>query len=137
MAMPILLAGGVTLAYNYLRFGALLDAGYLPIEQFSGRLQEGLLGLLVSPGRGLLFYAPVLLLLIPALPVLWRARRAEAAFILVLAATQTLLYARWHVWFGGWCWGPRFLAPLMPFLALALGPWLEEPGGAAPAPGWR
>jgi hypothetical protein len=125
MAAPVLLAGGVTLAYNYLRFGAPMDAGYLPIEQFSGRLQEGLLGLLLSPGRGLIFYAPVLLLLIPAAPVLWRAHRAEAAFILALAAWQTLLYARWHVWFGGWCWGPRFLEPLMPFLALALGPWLE------------
>jgi hypothetical protein len=125
LAAPVLLAGGVTLAYNYLRFGAPLDAGYLPIEQFSGKLQEGLLGLLLSPGRGLLFYVPVLLLLVPALPVLWRAHRAEAAFILLLAASQTLLYARWHVWFGGWCWGPRFLAPLMPFLALALGPWLE------------
>ena len=125
LAVPVLLAGGVTLAYNFLRFGAPLDAGYLPIEQFSGKLQEGLPGLLLSPGRGLLFYVPVMLLLIPALPVLWRARRAEAAFILLLAASQTLLYARWHVWFGGWCWGPRFLEPLMPFLALALGPWLE------------
>jgi hypothetical protein len=125
LAAPILLAGGLTLIYNYLRFGALLDAGYLPIEQFSGRLQEGLPGLLLSPGRGLIFYAPVLLLLIPALPVLWRARRRETAFILLLAASQTLLYARWHVWFGGWCWGPRFLVPLLPFLALALGPWLE------------
>jgi hypothetical protein len=125
LATPVLLAGLVTMAYNFLRFGAPLDAGYLPIEQFSGRIQEGLPGLLLSPGRGLIFYAPVMLLLIPAAPVLWRLRRAEAAFILVLAAWQTLLYARWHVWFGGWCWGPRFLEPLMPFLALALGPWLE------------
>ena len=83
-------------------------------------------GLLLSPGRGLLFYAPVFLLLIPALPGFWRARRAEAAVIVLLAVSQTLLYARWHVWFGGWCWGPRFLVPLMPFLALALGHWLQD-----------
>ena len=29
-----------------------------------------------------------------------------------------LLYARWQMWEGGWCWGPRFLVPLVPLLLL-------------------
>lgn len=127
LVAPILLAGIVTLVYNYFRFGDLLDAGYLPIERFSGRLDQGLSGLLLSPGRGLIFYVPVLWLLLPAFPVFWHRWRIEAAVIALLAVSQTLLYARWHVWFGGWCWGPRFLVPLMPFLVLALGPWLQTP----------
>lgn len=126
MAAPVVMAGTITLAYNWVRFGDILDAGYLAIERFSGRLDQGLPGLLLSPGRGLIFYVPLVWLLLPALPAFWRRHRIETLVILLLAASQTLLYARWHVWFGGWCWGPRFLVPLMPFLVLALGPWLEN-----------
>ncbi len=126
MAAPVVVAGLVTLWYNFARFGDALDAGYLAIERFSGRLDQGIPGLLLSPGRGLIFYVPLVWLLVPALPAFWRKWRAEAIVILLLAVSQTLLYARWHVWFGGWCWGPRFLAPLMPFLVLLLGVWLER-----------
>jgi hypothetical protein len=29
-----------------------------------------------------------------------------------------LVYAKWHMWHGGYCWGPRFLVPLLPLLGL-------------------
>jgi hypothetical protein len=33
-------------------------------------------------------------------------------------ATLMALYSSWHMWEGGWCFGPRFLVPALPLLAV-------------------
>ncbi len=33
---------------------------------------------------------------------------------------QLLLYAKWYMWEGGWCWSPRFLIPVLPLFLLPL-----------------
>lgn len=41
----------------------------------------------------------------------------DGAFALAAGAAalgSLLLYARWFEWWGGWCWGPRFLLEAMP-----------------------
>ena len=35
-------------------------------------------------------------------------------------------YSRFEYWHGLWCFGPRYLVPLVPLLLLPLGPWLQE-----------
>lgn len=98
----------------------------LPITDapsFAGRVLEGMAGLLVSPSRGLLFFAPWLLLgLAPRrLGAAPEARwlRASAAALLAILVVHTVI-ARWY---GGWTYGPRFLTDAAPFLAvLAIGP---------------
>ena len=61
-ALPVGLA---LLGYNLYVFGAPLRTGYATeggstASLFEGRLLEGLSGLVISPGRGLLVYSPVL-----------------------------------------------------------------------------
>jgi hypothetical protein len=29
-----------------------------------------------------------------------------------------IVYSKWWAWHGGWCWGPRFLVPVIPLLLL-------------------
>ncbi len=53
---------------------------------------------------------------------LWRTHRWATALILAVSAVYVLLYGKWFMWHGGYSWGPRFLVPLMPFLALLTGP---------------
>ena len=113
-------------SFNYLRYGDPLVTGYLPQESFSGDWVQGTAGLLVSPGRGLFLYAPILLLAIPGWLALRRRDPAVAWLGLGVFAAHGLIYGKWFMWHGGYCWGPRFLLPAVPFLMLALAPLWER-----------
>lgn len=115
LAIPLLMLAG----YNTVRFGVPWDTGYrLSLHDFSLPLYKGLAGLLISPGRGLLFYSPVALLALPGAVAGFRKHRFDCCLALALVATWLVFYAKWTVWHGGWSWGPRYLVPIMPLLVL-------------------
>jgi hypothetical protein len=75
---------------------------------FSYPFVLGVVSILFSFGRGLVFFAPGLLLWLSA-----RTRRlgpAKDGVVLQLAflAGLVMLYAKWWAWYGGLTWGPRF-----------------------------
>jgi hypothetical protein len=140
-----LVAGGLlfipTLAYNWIRTGGLLRTAttgkYSPLLALQGNIWHGLYGLLLSPNRGLLVFAPVFLLL-PALPFYW-SRLPEPLRRLIVcfgpgAAGYILLIAKLNHWGPPTGWGPRYLLPVLPILFLpvaggivALWPRLKAP----------
>ena len=80
--------------------------------------------LLVQPYRGLLFWSPVLSLAGVGLYWMSRERRLRAetgvvVAVVVLYLILNLSFSRWH---GGAGIGPRYLTPMIPFLALGLIP---------------
>jgi hypothetical protein len=90
------------------------DHGFSTVMPFSGLpgfsypVFFGLLSILFSFGKGLLFFAPGLLLPIRAdAPVGPGARAAYRLWLLFLGGL-VLIYAPWWAWYGGWFWGPRF-----------------------------
>lgn len=119
-AIAIALAG-----YNWARFGDPFNTGYHfdAGEGWTTPPWQGLWGLLFSPYRGLTWYTPLSLAAVLAWPSFWRARRAEAGLVAGLTVVLVVLYSLWWMWWGGFAWGPRFLVPLCPFLALTLAPW--------------
>jgi hypothetical protein len=121
--LPFALALG---GYNWVRFRALAERGYAN-EGFTGNLLEGLYGLLLSPGKSVFLYVPLLLALPWAALPFARRFRPEAVLIGCLAAITLAQSALWWIWWAGWGWGPRFLVPLMPFLVLPLGVLLARP----------
>jgi hypothetical protein len=126
-ALPLLGWAFLIAAYNYLRFGNPLTTGYLSLgESFSTPWATGILGLLVSPGRSILLYSPVLLALIPAWPHFFRRHRLEAILLVLVSLSYLLIYARWFMWHGGFAWGPRFLVPILPLLVIMMAPLLER-----------
>ncbi len=111
---------------NERRFGDPLETGYggaVTKDWFLRSPVPGALGLLVSPGSGMLWMAPALVLL-PVWHVSQLRRRENGLFRLQLAlfATLFLPIALIPAWHGAWCYGPRYILPLLPFLWFGLGP---------------
>ncbi|MEI7644905.1 MAG: hypothetical protein WCJ55_11550 [Chloroflexales bacterium] len=123
-----LLPGLAILAwYNLARFGTPLASGYASESGlFTTPLATGLYGLLISPGKSVLLFAPPLLLALPGGVRLWRRGHADLAMLCAgLFLSHLLLYAMWGEWQGGGVWGPRFLLPvvavaMLPAAALGL-----------------
>ncbi|GAC1626975.1 MAG: hypothetical protein NVS4B2_06760 [Chloroflexota bacterium] len=117
------------LAYNRACFGGWLDTGYAHDFCWSSAQAAGIAGftyphldvlfdLTVGSYRGLFYMSPFLLL---ALPGVLLARRRNAAMESLVctgiaAAFIVVLSAYWG-WNGGKVEGPRYLVPVVPFLA--------------------
>lgn len=107
--------------YQWAIFGSPLRSGYGGASGvFNGDMVEGLYGLLISPGKGIIWYAPPLLLLPIGLWQIWRRHPSVAALCALLSLATLLLYARVIFWHGDGAWGPRYLNMALPFMALPL-----------------
>ncbi len=112
------------LAFNLASFGHLLPSYYMP-ERLSGSATVGtaLLGNLFSPGRGLFVFSPVLLLAIPGFAASLRDR-ADRALHLSLGAIVVLHWvfvSRFPQWWGDYCFGPRLMTDILPFITYFAG----------------
>jgi hypothetical protein len=122
--LPVILAAAPLLAYNFAVFRS--ASGQYPVR-VGEHLWDGLLGVLVSPGRGLLVYTPVVIFALAAFAPHVRAVREQHRLLVVVATvfalSHILLISLWPIWWGGYCWGPRLLteavAPCMVLLAVA------------------
>lgn len=116
-AIPI---GGLLMLYDIARFGSPLTTGYARWEGFSTPVWVGVAGFLFSPGKSIFVYTPFFLLL-----PFWARRfiRRMPTFSACLGAIivlHLLLYGSWWVWWGAWAWGPRFIVPILPLVAVFL-----------------
>lgn len=106
--------------YNAYRFGSPFRLGYQNTAGFSYPFVRGLKGLLISPGRGLLWYVPLVVVAAVGARRAWRRDPVLTATAAALLVARPLLFASWSQWEGGVCWGPRFLVPAMPALAVGV-----------------
>ncbi|MDX2092513.1 MAG: hypothetical protein SFX73_31910 [Kofleriaceae bacterium] len=129
------LAGGLPwlvllLVYNHARWGSPFDTGY---GETLGMMREsiptGLLGLLVSPGKGLLWFSPVIVLSAIGLAHGWRDHRALVLVVLAVVLPPLMFYGRFLSWSGDYCWGPRYLVFAIAPLSILLAPWRETVAG--------
>ena len=84
-------------------------------------LPTGLPGLLFDQEFGLLVYAPVFALAVPGMIALWRQSRRLAVITAVLVLSVVSVAGAWPMWRGGFNPPARFLVPVVPALALAVG----------------
>jgi hypothetical protein len=123
-----LLATGVGvslwLLFNQIRFQSPLISGKsailerVAIPSFGNPL-IGLLGLLVSPGKGLLFYSPPIILAVLGIRGLCRRGAWLGRAVIATTVVYVGFIASLSFYGGDWGWGPRYLVTILPLWALA------------------
>jgi hypothetical protein len=95
-------------------------------DSFAYNPVAGVLGLLLSPTRGLFVYSPFLLFVVVFAGRIWRDRESRFLSVAMGAAIllQLALYAKLD-WRQGASWGPRWLTSALPMLVWMLVPVLR------------
>jgi hypothetical protein len=134
---PLLLVAGAlaatlaaVLVWNQLRFGNPLKIhrwDELALPALSARQGvEGLFGLFWDAAFGLFAFAPLWLLVVPALLLAIRRKVVAAGHLALVAIPYLLLLAPREEWYGGWSPPLRYGVVLLPLLAVVLVPLLAE-----------
>jgi hypothetical protein len=117
------------LLYNFHAYGSPLEFGYPSVAEGGKRLNSfetpfltGLFGFLFSPGKSIFLFAPPIIVAMPGIPRLWRLDRGIATVASLSLPVYLLFYARYSQWEGGYCVGPRYMAPVLALLCLGLIP---------------
>ncbi|MBN2361750.1 MAG: hypothetical protein JXR83_20020 [Deltaproteobacteria bacterium] len=91
-------------------------------------LLVGLVSLLLSFGKGLIFFTPAFFVPLPrdTAPEVVHFHR----LLQILLVGMLLVYGRFSAWSGDWYWGPRYFLLASVPSSLALGLWLKQPRAA-------
>ena len=137
VAVAALVIGAFGLLYllrNQMLYGSPLDFGY-PQYAEAGRethsfhisMASGLFALLLSPGKSILLFCPVVILAVLGLRRLWLRDRGLALVCGLIPLLYLLFYSHYSGFEGGYSYGPRYLVPPLVLGCVALAVWLFDP----------
>lgn len=106
--------------FNFYRFGSVLQ--FVPDTEapLFGDTITGVLVLLVSQGKGILFFSPLVLFALIGVRRFFCARSLLASLIISVSVVHLLFVASLAFPAGDWCWGPRYLVTTLPLWSLLL-----------------
>jgi hypothetical protein len=127
-ALPFVPVLGFSAWYNQTRFGSVLDDGHrlIAANHLSTTPWVGVLGLLLSPGKGIIWYCPLIIVAVYLTPELLQARRSACVIAWAVVVASLVPYALLNDWYGGAAWAPRYFMPVLPLLFLPLLQWCER-----------
>lgn len=124
VCLPVLLWLAAVAWYNWSRFGSVTNFGEAE-SALTLSAPLNMLGLLFSPGKGLLLYSPLVVLGALGMPRLWRQDRSFAAALLCLLAVMTAVAGSTTYW-GDETWGPRYIVPIAWTLLVPIAWWVDS-----------
>lgn len=121
---PLILWVLAIAVYNAARFDGPTDFGYSSAS-LTLAMPLNFMGLLASPGKGLIFYSPLVILGALGLGPLWREDRSLAAALVVLFVSLTAFSGASTFW-GDEVWGPRYIVPVAWALLVPIAWWADS-----------
>lgn len=135
-----LIAAGGILLEMILKYGDLFHSSYFSnaeagagtILPYSGQpgfsypLFFGLISILFSFGKGIVFFMPGLFSICSNRVRNLIKKETPCYAGIAFAITAILTYSKWWAWYGGVCWGPRFFLFLSLLSAIFLAIWLSS-----------
>lgn len=113
----------ILFAYNYLRFGNILENGYNLIVDGDVKIKatiiDGIWGLLLSPGKSIWVYSPILVYSFYIAIKHFKKNWIDLLFLTTLTI-NVLFYSNLVFWSGELSYGPRYLSVIIPFGGLVL-----------------
>lgn len=124
VCLPVLAWVAAVAWYNWVRFGSPTDSGYHEsLLTLTAPLNA--LGLFFSPGKGLVFYSPLVVLGALGVPRMWRQDRSLTVALLVFLVGLTCVTASTTFW-GDEVWGPRYIVPAAWALLVPIAWWADS-----------
>ncbi len=123
LVIPTVVIVVAVLLVNQIKFGSPFNSGYGQWLGADGQshdrfafsyLVPAVSSFLFRPGNANIFiHAPSLLVALFGLPAFLRRNRSEALFLLAVSAVIFLGVIPFSSWAGEWCYGPRYLLPIV------------------------
>ncbi|MBU1869141.1 MAG: hypothetical protein KJ818_01605, partial [Candidatus Omnitrophica bacterium] len=106
--------------YNFCRFGNPFETGYPNL--FEPRVFfSGIYGFLLSPGKSIFIFSPILISSLFVLKDFYNRYKLEALLFAGIFLIFLFVFSFWSGWDGGVCWGPRYMVPSIPLFVFPLG----------------
>lgn len=109
------------LAFNVYRFDVLWPNPAAQVELLkSGNIAIGIATLLMSPGKSIFLFSPLIFLGFLGLPAIYRSERRLFCLIAAVSVSYFLMISHLPFPGGDWCWGPRYMSVILPIIFLGL-----------------
>jgi len=129
--VSVIIAGLPFLTYNMYYFGRLFGAYSYLADGISLNNTINVIGILVSPSRGILIYSPIVILAFFGYLEAMKSKDNNLRFFFIIAGLAVVLelfvYGGFRMWYAGGSYGPRFLTGFLPILVLFIGIYLDKP----------
>lgn len=122
--------------YNSIFYKNISNQGYANqlTTGWLSRFPEGFLGLWLSPSKGILVYSPIFLFIFISTYLCIKEIRKNKTYEVnlkyilfgVIVLLHTLILGKWKHWYGGWSFGYRMAADVIPFFVLLIVPFIKS-----------
>ncbi len=122
-------------AYNSIYFVDVSNQGYYSqaFDSWRTPIYLGLPGMLFSPSKGIFTYSPALLFSLIGFWLVVKSKKYKSDsnervffFSFIVIVVHLIILSMWKHWYGGWSFGYRMAADVIPYFSILLIPYLNS-----------
>ena len=125
LSLPYLFFIGLSLGYNYLRYGSYVTTGYNLGRLFSGNPLSLFFHHFLSPGKGFFLYNPLFIFSLPGFYLFSKVRRNECFLFMLIVILYVAVYLKGRGW-SVFAFGIRYFVQVIPLFTISLGFFIER-----------